>query len=133
MPASDVPMAADRPSASAATSRAASAVELAACSEAAGRCSARKPRHCAVATGIDTTRSTSLMVTPGGASRHITMGITTSRCIFRSWSKMSESRVTLTEPSMAFSIGTKPRSTAPSVTACSTSGIDRNEISSMAA
>ncbi len=43
--------------------------------------------------------------------------MTTSRWMSRSDSKASVSMVTLTEPSMAFSMGTKPRSTSPASTA----------------
>ena len=133
LPARDVPMAADRPSASPATICAASAVELAGTCSTRGSCSRRKPRHWAVATGIDTMRSMSPMATPGGASRHMTMGMTTSRCMRSSWSKMRASRVMLTEPSMAFSIGTKPISTSPDVTAWRTSVMVPQGTSSIAA
>ena len=50
----------------------------------------------------------SSMCTPGTASRHRLTSRTTSRWISRSASKASASMVTLTEPSMAFSMGTKP-------------------------
>ena len=59
------------------------------------------------------------------------MGITTSRCSFSGWSKISESRVMFTEPSMAFSMGTKPISTSPADTARRTSGIDRYDTNCM--
>ena len=52
------------------------------------------------------------------------MSITTSRWMWRSTSRISPSMVALTVPSMAFSIGTKPRSTSPCATASSTAVID---------
>ncbi len=63
----------------------------------------------------------SSMATPGTAIRHRLTGITTSRSMSRSDSKAKVSMVTLTEPSMAFSIGAKPRSISPLSTAASTS------------
>src|SRR5688572_24330974 len=62
--------------------------------------------------------------TPAGASRLRLIPMTTSRRINKSRSKANVSSVKLTVPSMAFSIGTKPRSASPSATVCSTSGID---------
>ena len=54
------------------------------------------------------------------------MPMTTSRSITRSCSNASVSSVTGTEPSMAFSMGTKPTSTVPAAVAASTSGMDGN-------
>ena len=104
--------------------RAAAAVELAAWCAASGRCSASQPRHWAVAWGNDTTRSMEPSPVPGGASRFNWTGITTSRCISRSASNANVSWVTLTLPSMEFSMAAKPRSASAAPTRRSTSGID---------
>ena len=107
-----------------ASSRAASAVELAASVTTPGSFSVRKVRHWASATGNDMIVVMSARSTPGTASRHMLTGITTSRSIHRSRSKANMSSVTFTEPSMAFSMGMKPRSISPRSAADSTSGID---------
>ena len=91
---------------------------------ASGRCSASQPRHWAMACGNDTTRSTSARVVPGRASRFSWTEMTTSRWISRSASKASVSWVTLTLPSMEFSMAANPWQTSPSVTRRSTSGME---------
>ncbi len=76
-----------------------------------------------MATGNEITVVMSSRRTPGTAIRHRLTGITTSRSINRSESKASVSMVTLTDPSMAFSMGANPTSTSPDSTAASTSGM----------
>ena len=61
----------------------AAAVELAASTSMPGRWSLSHRRHCAVATGIETTRVTWSSVTPGLAIRRWVMGSLTSRTICR--------------------------------------------------
>ena len=60
---------------------------------------------------------------PGRAMRWRWMSMTTSRWMCRSTSWISPSMVALTVPSMAFSMGTNPRSTSPRATASSTAVI----------
>src|SRR5438445_6858706 len=107
------------------TSRAASAVELAATTSTPDRSRARKARHWAVACGIDSTRRTSATLVPGRASRLSCTAITISRWMSRSWSKVSVSRVTFTVPSMEFSTGATATSTSPRSRAARASGTDR--------
>ena len=96
-----------------ATSMAASAVDDVATVVAPGSSLARNDRHCAVATGIDSTRRTSDTPTPLAASRFICTPITTSRWISSPVSNASVSTVTVTAPSIEFSTATNPRSTCP--------------------
>ena len=123
------------PAVSSATSRAASAVELAACTSTPGSFRASQSRHWALAWGIDTTAVTSARRVPGRAQRCMSIGSTTSRWMTRSSdaSKASVSSVTLTEPSMAFSMGTTPRSARPWSTSVMTSEISRTGTRSPAA
>ena len=93
------------------TARAASAVDVAAWVTTPGSWRCRKPRHWAVATGIDTTVVMSGSAAPGGASRLSCTLMTTSRWMSSEVSKASVSTVTFTAPSMEFSMATNPRST----------------------
>ncbi len=106
------------------TSRAASAVELAASVVAPGSSRARNRRTWAVAWGIETTVVTSASTEPLGTSKLSWTWTTTSRWIRRSVSNAKVSRVTLTVPSIEFSMGTKPRAMPPSTVAESTSEIE---------
>ena len=92
-------------------------------------------RHWAVAWGIDTTVVTSASPVPGGTQRCMSIGSTISRWMSNSvdTSKASVSSVAVTDPSMAFSIGTTARSTRAWSTSAITSGIDRIGTSSPAA
>ena len=63
--------------------------------------------------------------TPGWAHRLSDTGRSISRWISSSLSKASVSSVTDTEPSIMFSIGTRPASNSPRSTAAITSGTDR--------
>ena len=72
-----------------------------------------------------TTRTSERLV-PAFADRCNETGRSTSRWISRSMSNASVSRVTVTVPSMEFSIGTSPTSISPRSTAVSTSGTVRN-------
>ena len=74
--------------------------------------------------GTTTTVRMSARATPGGAHRLSDTGRSISRWISSSLSKASVSRVTDTEPSIMFSIGTTPPSTSPRSTAAITSGTD---------
>src|SRR4029450_14008923 len=113
-----------------ATSWAASAVDGVATVTAPGSSRCRNDRHWAVATGIDRTRRTSPSATPLGANRFIWTPITTSRWMSSSVSNANASTVTVTPPSIEFSMPTKPRSTSSFSTALSTSGIDGRATSS---
>ena len=83
--------------------------------------------------GIDSTRSMPSRVAPGRASRSSEIAITTSRWMSRSASNAKVSSVTFTLPSMAFSIGTKPRSMASEEVAAITSEIEPSDRRSPAA
>ena len=120
----------DRVASSSPSSRAASAVELVATVSAQGIRSVRKRRHWAVATGMDATRFTSVSTVPGAAIRWRWMSSTTSRWMKRSKSKTRLSMVSRTVPSMAFSMGTNPRSTRPCWTPSRTSTRDGKATSS---
>ena len=61
------------------------------------------------------------------------MSITTSRWMCRSTSWMSPSTVALTVPSIAFSMGTNPRSASPRATDSSTAVIDPRGVRSAVA
>jgi hypothetical protein len=61
---------------------------------------------------------------PGFAHRFNDTGRSISRCIKRSLSNASVSRVTETEPSIMFSIGTTPPSASPRSTDAITSGTE---------
>ena len=89
--------------------------------------------HWAVATGIDRTTLMSASAVPGRPSRHCSTSMTTSRWMSRSWLKMRPSWVRLTVPSIEFSMATKPTSTVPSATACSTAAMETSGTSSPAA
>jgi hypothetical protein len=77
-----------------------------------------------LACGYESTVVTSPSAVPGFANRFSEIGRSTSRWISRSCSNTSVSRVTETDPSIEFSIGTTPSSCFPPSTAASTSGID---------
>src|ERR671911_662567 len=113
-----------------ATRWAASAVDDVAAVATPGSSRCRKARHCAVATGMDNTRRTSPMPTPLAASKFIRTPITTSRWMSRSVSNARASTVTVTAPSIEFSMPTNPMSTWPASTAVSTSGMDGSATSS---
>ena len=127
MAASEGAMAA-RPLARArATSRAASAVELDACTSTPGSLVASQSRHWALAWGMETTVFTSDSFVPGLTHRLRSTGTTISRWMNRcsDASKASVSSVSFTDPSMAFSIGTTPSSARPESTSKIVSAIDR--------
>ena len=106
------------------TSRAASAVELAATISDAGQVVGQPGRGTGRwRPGSEHDRSMSAKPTPGGARGLSWMPRTTSRWMSRSCSKARASMVTLTVPSMEFSMATKPRSTSPASTVASTSAM----------
>ena len=98
---------------------AACAVEEVCTTSASGRCSAHQRRVCAAACGCVATRRTSSGRTPCGASRLNAIGTVISRVIISGSPVASSSRVTGTEPSTEFSIGTTAPSASPSRTASS--------------
>ena len=109
-----------------ATCRAASAVEFATSRSAWPSLPANQVRHCPNGLGCDTTTRTSASVVPGRAQRCNDTGRSTSRWMSRSVSNANVSSVTVTVPSIEFSIGTSPISTSPRSTAVRTSGTVRN-------
>ena len=103
-------------------------VESAACSRARGSFASRKPRHWASADGCDITTSISWRRVPFAATRHCSMGSTSSALMrtLSAWRRASS--VSLTAPSRLFSIGAMPCSTSPRATAETTAPFDARGI-----
>ena len=101
-----------------ATTRTASAVEVAGTTTASGSRVRMKRAHWPLACGWDTTMRSASSSTGSRATRQWRIGCTSSPTITTSSvSKASASSVALTEPSSEFSNGTSARSTRPSWTA----------------
>ena len=92
---------------------------------ASGSLEASHTRHCPKGLGCDSTVLMSSSFVPGSAHRFSDTGRSISRWMSRSVSNASVSSVTVTVPSIEFSIGTSPMSTSSRSIALITSGTDR--------
>ncbi len=100
---------------------------------ASGSLAASQTRHCPNGLGCDSTVLISSSFVPGSAHRLSETGRSISRRMSRSVSNASVSSVTVTVPSIEFSIGTSPMSASPRSIALITSGTERRGFSSWSA
>ena len=118
-----VPIAAQPFAGAPAATRTASAVDVHATARASGSSARRNAAHCASACGWETTTSIASSVEPGRGDERVAhrphdLADDRRRPARRA---ASASSVASTDPSIEFSIGTTPRSAAPSCTAITTS------------